>query len=95
MLRFLTLRAKDERAALFPFSALPCFSASLSFSNSYLYFVLTCSWNLKGFEKNNNSYIQHTELDLDTNIKQREIKQSLIANPHRLKLFGVVLEFCV
>ena len=60
-----------------------------------LEFLFVLCAHLNGFEKSKNNYLQHTELELDTNIKQRGIKQSLVANPHGLKLFGVVLEICL
>lgn len=58
-----------------------------------LYFlVFTCSCNLEVFEK---SKKYNTELELDTNIKQRGCKHSLITSPHELELFSVGLEFCL
>lgn len=38
--------------------------------NFLFVFWLTCSWSLNGFEKNGKNYVQHRELELDTNIRE-------------------------
>lgn len=89
MLKFLTLRIKEQ---LHSPSAVCFFSISQLLKFLLYFLVFTCSRKLYVFEKNQK---YNTELELDTNIKQRGSKHSLITSPHELELFGVGLEFCL